>query len=319
MDVVMLAQYGIENVVATLGTATTATHIQKLLRHTDEVIFCFDGDEAGSKAAWRALETSLPQLKDGKDIKFLFLPDREDPDSYIRKYGRMAFEELLEKSLPLSVFFCNGLSTRVNIGTSEGRARLIQLAGPLLAQINAPIFGFMLMRRVSELAGVDQNQLATFLKTGKKDRPSVRRSEVSRPLSVTPYRRLIQILLHSPDYANRIDMNLLLVSGDQSEEKALLIALVDFLGAAVRASEEELNLVTILSYFDQTSHHDLLENIIRDVYVKDESWNIDAEFIGGIERLREVHRRSRIAELHSRSLASLTLEEKNELRQLMLS
>jgi len=319
MDVVMLVQCGIENVVATLGTATTAVHIQKLLRHTDEVIFCFDGDEAGSKAAWRALETSLSQLKDGKDIKFLFLPNKEDPDSYIRKCGRMAFEELLEKALPLSVFFCNGLSARVNIGTSEGRARLIQLAGPLLAQINAPIFGFMLMKRVSELAGVDQNQLATFLKTGKKNRPSAQRSEVSRPLSVTPYRRLIQILLHSPDYADRMDMDLLLVSEDQGEEKTLLIALVDFLGTAARTSEEELNLVTILSYFDQTPYHDLLENIIRDVYVKDESWNIDAEFTGGIERLREMNRRSRIAELHSRSLASLTLEEKNELRQLMLS
>ena len=84
MDVVMLVQSGVENVVATLGTATTAMHIQNLLRHTDEVVFCFDGDAAGTKAAWRALETSLPQLKDGKDIKFLFLPDKEDPDSYIR-------------------------------------------------------------------------------------------------------------------------------------------------------------------------------------------------------------------------------------------
>lgn len=319
MDVVMLVQNGIENVVATLGTATTAMHIQNLLRHTNEVVFCFDGDEAGVKAAWRALETSLPQLKDGKDIKFLFLPDREDPDSYIRKYGRVAFEGLLEKAQPLSVFFCNELSGRVNLGTSEGRARLVQQAGPLLAQINAPVFGFMLMKRISELTGVDQDQLVTFLKTGKKSRFFTPRLEVSRPLSVTPYRRLIQILLYAPDYVNKFDANLLSMDDEQSEEKGLLVALVDFLKASVCSLEGELDSVAILLHFDQTPYHVLLETIARDAHVKDESWNIDAEFTGGMERLREMRRRSRMAELHSRPLMSLTPEEKNELRQLTLS
>ncbi|MBV6389078.1 MAG: DNA primase [Nitrosomonas europaea] len=319
MDVVMLVQSGVENVVATLGTATTAMHIQNILRHTDEVVFCFDGDAAGTKAAWRALETSLPQLKDGKDIKFLFLPDKEDPDSYIRKYGRVAFEGLLEKAQPLSVFFCNELSGRVNLGTSEGRARLVQRAGPLLAQINAPVFGFMLTKRISELTGVGQNQLAAFLKTGKKNRSSTLRPEASRPLSVTPYRRLIQILLHAPDYANKLDTNLLAVNDEQNEEKVLLVALVDFLKTSACSMEEELNSVTILLHFDQTPHRVLLEKIVRDAHVKDENWNIDAEFTGGMERLREMQRRSRMAELHSRPLVSLTPEEKNELRQLMLS
>lgn len=319
MDVVMLVQSGVENVVATLGTATTAMHIQNILRHTDEVVFCFDGDAAGTKAAWRALETSLPQLKDGKDIKFLFLPDKEDPDSYIRKYGRVAFEGLLEKAQPLSVFFCNELSGRVNLGTSEGRARLVQRAGPLLAQINAPVFGFMLTKRISELTGVGQNQLAAFLKTGKKNRSSTLRPEASRPLSVTPYRRLIQILLHAPDYVNKLDTNLLAVNDEQNEEKVLLVALVDFLKTSACSMEEELNSVTILLHFDQTPHRVLLEKIVRDAHVKDENWNIDAEFTGGMERLREMQRRSRMAELHSRPLVSLTPEEKNELRQLMLS
>ncbi|WP_347888498.1 DNA primase [Nitrosomonas europaea] len=319
MDVVMLVQSGVENVVATLGTATTAMHIQNLLRHTDEVVFCFDGDAAGTKAAWRALETSLPQLKDGKDIKFLFLPDKEDPDSYIRKYGRVAFEGVLEKAQPLSVFFCNELSGRVNLGTSEGRARLVQRAGPLLAQINAPVFGFMLTKRISELTGVGQNQLAAFLKTGKKNRSSTLRPEASRPLSVTPYRRLIQILLHAPDYANKLDTNLLAINDEQNEEKVLLVALVDFLKTSACSMEEELNSVTILLHFDQTPHRVLLEKIVRDAHVKDENWNIDAEFTGGMERLREMQRRSRMAELHSRPLVSLTPEEKNELRQLMLS
>ncbi|SFU67210.1 DNA primase [Nitrosomonas eutropha] len=319
MDVVMLVQYGIENVVATLGTATTSTHIQKLLRYTDEVVFCFDGDEAGTKAAWRALETSLPQLKDGKDIKFLFLPDKEDPDSYIRKYGKDAFEDLLEKAQLLSVFFCKELSSRVNLGTSEGRARLVQQAEPLLVQINAPVFGFMLMKRISELAGVDQNQLIAFLKPGKKNQPSTSRSSVSRPLSVTPYRRLIQILLHTPAYVDKLDTDLFALNDGQSEEKALLAALVDFLKTSSCASMDELNSVAIMLHLDQTPHRVLLEKIARDIYVKDVDWDIDAEFTGAMVRLREAQRKLRVSELHNRPLASLTPEEKKELRRLILS
>ena len=110
MDVVVLSQYGIEYAVATLGTATTSRHVQKLLRQTDNIIFCFDGDDAGRKAAWRALENSLAQFVDGKNIGFLFLPDGEDPDSYVQKFGKDSFEELISQALPLSVFLFQGLS-----------------------------------------------------------------------------------------------------------------------------------------------------------------------------------------------------------------
>ncbi|MXS85582.1 DNA primase [Nitrosomonas sp. HPC101] len=320
MDVVMLAQYGVENVVATLGTATTSVHIQKLLRYTDEVIFCFDGDKAGTKAAWRALETSLPQLRDGKDIKFLFLPAKEDPDSYIRKYNKDAFEDLLEKAQPLSDFFCKELSGRVNLGTSEGRARLVRQAEPLLAQINAPVFGFMLMKRISELVGMDQSQLAVFLKSGKKNPPSVSHVDVPRPLSVTPYRRLIQILLYAPAYVDKLDTELLALDDNQSEEKVLLAILVDFIKtSASRSSVDKLSSKEIMSHLDQTPHCALLKKIARDIHVKTTDWDIDAEFTGAMVRLREVQRKSRVAELHNKPLASLTPEEKQELRRLMLS
>lgn len=320
MDVVMLAQYGVENVVATLGTATTSIHIQKLLRYTDEVVFCFDGDEAGTKAAWRALETSLPQLRDGKDIKFLFLPDKEDPDSYIRKYDKDAFEDLLKKAHPLSDFFCKELSGRVNLGTSEGRARLVRQAEALLAQINAPVFGFMLMKRISELVGMDQNRLAAFLKSGKKNPPPVSRADVPRPLSVTPYRRLIQILLYNPAYADKLDTELLASDDHQSEEKILLVTLVDFIKtSSSRFSMDELSSKAIMSHLDQTPHCALLEKIARDIYVKTTDWDIEAEFTGAIVRLQEVRRKSRVAELHNKPLASLTPEEKKELRRLMLA
>ena len=104
MDVVALAQFGVGYAVATLGTATTPWHVQKLLRQTDEVVFCFDGDAAGRKAAWRALENSVAHLQDGKQIKFLFLPEQDDPDSFVRREGKAAFEKLVEAAMPLSEF-----------------------------------------------------------------------------------------------------------------------------------------------------------------------------------------------------------------------
>lgn len=315
MDVVMLVQSGIEYVVATLGTATTGVHIQKLLRYTDEIVFCFDGDEAGIKAAWRALETSLPQLKDGKDIKFLFLPDKEDPDSYIRKHGSNAFESRLEKALPLSVLLCNKLIGQVDLNTSEGRARLVQQAGPLLSQINAPVFAFMLMKRISELAGVDQDQLAVFLKLKKKNLFSSRpRPSASRPLSVTPYRRLIQVLLHDPTYVKKLDVDLRAVSSDTNEEMALLIELVDFLNATDRSTS-----TAIMTHFDRTPYRALLEKIAQDTLIREVDWDIEAEFVGGVVKLKDVQRKLRMVELHNKPLSSLTAEEKKELQRLTVS
>src|SRR5215212_7351446 len=110
MDVVALAQHGVEYAVATLGTATTPTHMQKLFRLTDSVVFCFDGDVAGKKAAWRALENALPVLADGKNAQFVFLPDGEDPDDYIRARGKNAFEALITQATPLSQFLLRELA-----------------------------------------------------------------------------------------------------------------------------------------------------------------------------------------------------------------
>lgn len=321
MDVVMLAQYGVEYVVATLGTATTGIHIQKLLRYTDEIVFCFDGDQAGIKAAWRALENSLSQLKDGKDVKFLFLPDKEDPDSYIRKHGSAAFEALVKKALPLSVFLCNELSGRVNLGTSEGRARLVQQVGPLLSQITAPVFAFMLMKRLSDLAGVDQEQLATFLKFKKKRISSPPRPGVQRPLrslSVTPCRRLIQVLLHDSTYVKKLDTSFLALSGDQNEEMALLVSLAEILGAS-QTDINKLTLEDILKHFNHSPSLVLLEKIAEETPIKQMDWDIEAEFMGGVARLREVQRKTRMAELHSKPLNLLTPEEKKELQQLAAS
>jgi DNA primase len=154
MDVVALAQHGVEFATATLGTATTSTHAQKLFRATNSVIFCFDGDEAGRRAAWRALENTLAVLADGKDARFLFLPDGEDPDDYIRQRGKASFEALLDQATPLSDFLLNELVARHPPRSAEGRAALVNAAKPLLAQLAAPVFGALIRQRLAELRRV---------------------------------------------------------------------------------------------------------------------------------------------------------------------
>ena len=159
MDVVALAQHGVEYAVATLGTATTPMHVQKLLRQTDEIVYCFDGDNAGRRAAWRALENSLGQLADGKQVQFLFLPQGEDPDTYIRQHGKAQFEKLLDEAIPLSRFLVNELSSDVDRSTSEGRARLLQKAKPLIKEISAPMLSLMLRKDLADIAGITQQEL----------------------------------------------------------------------------------------------------------------------------------------------------------------
>ena len=144
MDVVALAQHGVGNAVATLGTSTTPVHAQKLFRLTDTVVFCFDADNAGRKAAWRALENTLPMLADGKNAKFLFLPEGEDPDDFVRKRGKAAFEGLVSSAVPLSEFLLSTLVAAHPPASAEGRAALVAAAKPHLAAINAPVLAALL-------------------------------------------------------------------------------------------------------------------------------------------------------------------------------
>jgi len=159
LDVVALAQHGVENVVATLGTATTPVHVQKLLRQADEIVFCFDGDAAGRRAAWHALEVSLACLADGKTVRFLFLPEEHDPDSYVRALGREAFMERLAEAQPLSAFLLNELAARGDQATLEGRSRVISEARPLLGRLAAPALQLQLVRALAELARMDPQEV----------------------------------------------------------------------------------------------------------------------------------------------------------------
>ncbi|MBW8305510.1 MAG: DNA primase, partial [Thiobacillus sp.] len=177
MDVVALAQHGVEFAVAALGTAPTPIHARTLLRHTDHLIFAFDGDKAGRKAAWRALENTLESLQDGKDVSFLFLPEGEDPDSYIRTNGQAAFLHLLDTdTLPLSAFLVRELSRGRKLDSQEGRAALIKDAKPLLEKIAAPLLARLIQRQIAELANLQADEFGLM-----GVRPSATRRTAPRP------------------------------------------------------------------------------------------------------------------------------------------
>jgi DNA primase len=224
MDVVALAQHGIEYAVATLGTATTPTHVQKLFRATDCVVFCFDGDDAGRRAAWRALEHTLPVLSDDKQARFLFLPDGEDPDDTVRRRGKAALEALIDAATPLSEFLLAELAQRSPPTSAEGRAALVSAAKPLLAQLNAPVLSALLRRRLAAIAGLPEAELAALLPAppGAAVQPAPAAGARSAPSLL---RDLIKCVLLEPDLARRIDLPR---PSDGGVDGAALAALVGF-------------------------------------------------------------------------------------------
>ena len=198
MDVVALAQFGIDYAVASLGTSTTAEHIQLLFRSTDTVICCYDGDRAGREAAWRALETALPYMNDGRQLRFMFLPDGEDPDTLVRKEGKEAFEARMEQAMPLSVFLFDSLMPQVDLSTRDGRTKLATLALPLISQIPGETLRIYMRQTLGNKLGIlDDNQLDRLMpKAAENGTPPV-----APPLKRTTMRVLIALLVQNPQFA----------------------------------------------------------------------------------------------------------------------
>ncbi len=176
MDVVALAQFGITHAVATLGTATTPEQAALLLRATDTVIYCFDGDNAGREAAWKALKNTLPKLGGSKQARFLFLPDGEDPDSLVRKLGEEKFRRLLDESQSLGDFFFDRLTSEVDMDSIDGRAKLVQAARPLLETLPEGVFRDMMLERLEVLARHRLHGTATRPAAASRDRRGGRRA-----------------------------------------------------------------------------------------------------------------------------------------------
>jgi DNA primase len=311
MDVVALAQHGVEYAVATLGTATSATHVQKLLRQTDEVVFCFDGDAAGRKAAWHALEVSLPHLADDKAMRFLFLPPEHDPDSFVREKGKEAFEKKLETARPLSEFFVDELVGRVELKTYEGRGRLVHEAKPLLKQISARTLQLQLIQRIAATAHLDAGQTAQLtqeLTAGRLASPASGPRRAAQAPELRLVRMLLQCLIAKPALAKELSAELL---DPSSLEARALVAVAEF---CRENPEAEGNIV--VDHFQGTEFRNLLESgqaALLDTKLEAEHMEVD--FRGALDRLQDKQRHQRFEAL--RVKPDRSPEEETEMLRLL--
>jgi DNA primase len=316
MDVVALAQAGVEYAVATLGTATSAVHVQKLLRMADQVIFAFDGDQAGRNAAQRAMEVALPHLVDGKQVLFLFLPEAEDPDSYVRQQGREAFERLLSRATPLSEFLLETLTRGVDMTSTEGRAQFLQAAKGSLAQITAPALSLLLRNRIAALAQLERQDVESLMGRAPvaASAAPARRVQRSAPSSLAA--RLLACVLHQPE---------LVKTEGLPENEAVLPDEHAFLAVAefVRHHEGSVNLAVILEHFRGQPEEPFIQEALRREFSAIESSPTDQLtllFQEGLARLNRASRTRTIDALLARARAqALTGEEKQLLQELTMS
>jgi DNA primase len=310
MDVVALAQHGVEYAVATLGTATTPFHVQKLLRLCDQIVFCFDGDKPGQKAAWRALENALPHLQDGKRLGFLFLPEEHDPDTYIREYGHDAFEHELENSLPLSGYLLRELTAQVDLRTQEGRSALLKNAQPLLVAITAPTTALLLRKEVAALAGVTQAELEALWSikpVAAPRRPAPQKAKRAAPSGL---RTLLRCLVMKPELARELPNDF----HSEGAEGAAIAALADWL----HESADETTTAAMIQHFQGTAHEAAFVAAQADIMQWGEEFDVNAEFAGALSKLHEESRRAELEMMHAKGgLKSLDEQERARYLQLL--
>jgi len=205
MDVVALAQNGINYAVASLGTATTTEQIQKTFRTTHEIVFCYDGDNAGKKAAWRALENTLTVIRDGMVAKFLFLPEKEDPDTMVRKEGKEAFEQRIKNASTLSDFLFENLKSECDLSNNEGKAQLASRANALIQKMHNSIYKDLLIEELSSLVGLSQQHLESKIPAETEKRPPVQKANPIRGQQVSNHKTRIAIalLVQNPSLASK--------------------------------------------------------------------------------------------------------------------
>ncbi|MGB0444972.1 MAG: DNA primase [Porticoccaceae bacterium] len=254
MDVIALAQFGIHNAVATLGTALTENHLQKLFRYTSEIVFCFDGDSAGRRAASRSLDIALPEMRDGVTAKFLFLPEGEDPDTMVRNLGAEKFQTQIQNATPLSEFLFEEMAEGIDIETGEGKAKLSKLIAPKINQIPAGVFKQLMLEELSRKTSIAVDDLKTYVgshatKASQPIEPSPTYNEESSSqnwepapvpaeddygvselspiektskIRLTPIKHLTALLINHPQLAEHVDSTKLLDSSSDTDTQLFL-------------------------------------------------------------------------------------------------
>jgi DNA primase len=318
MDVVALAQHGIPYAVATLGTATSQEQISQLFRVVPEIVFCFDGDAAGKKAAWRALENCLTVLRDGIQARFLFLPDGEDPDTLVRKEGQKTFEFRLQNATPLSDFMLNNLAEQVDITSADGRARFSELSKPLIAKLSDSVFKDLLLEQLSKRVGLSVSAMQQHMPANTNQIESRNLAPVKQNprhhIKVTPTRLAIALLLQNPSLGSKISLPEILSTAN-IPGIALLFSLYKVIIQTDNSSPSVL-----LERWRNTPEEGALTKLMQwDIPDADNEQQCIKLFEDATNRLKQHQKEQRLEALFSKSqFEALSDEEKNELRKLSI-
>ena len=318
MDVVALARHGVDCSVATLGTATTADHLNRLFRLTENIDFCFDGDRAGRQAAWRALETALPHIREGRQLRFIFLPDGQDPDSFVNAHGADAFIEALDAGVALSDYLITELARQVDLDTVDGRARLAELAKPLIGRIPQGVYRELLVDSLAQTVGLTSSKLegmfggsqasAENQPVRRRQRRGVAASGAAGKPSVV--RRAITLLLNHPQAAASLDVEKI---GGVSRPG------IDLLRDLIETAQQEPN-ITTAGLLERWRHDEQGRHLGKLAAVDvpgDEEFDPAAELADCLEQLALAGRRERIDFLiEKQRVKPLDESEIAELRQL---
>ena len=358
MDVVSLVQFGISNAVATLGTASSIYHLEKIFRHTSKLVVCFDGDAAGKKAAARLLETALPAMSDGREVCFLFLPDGEDPDTYVRSNGKEAFFHTVEQAMPLETLLFQTASEGINLDSGAGKAKLSQRALPLIQQLPHGVFKQLMLTKLANETGADisllQSREAEITaskspssskasaatptdrnqrnsdKSNKDQQPSNNNSNdtaASKPkklasselgLEKTPIVWAIALLLHYPQLAKTTEMPSCVEAIDSKEAKLLLK-----LFTHIKTQSQAVTTSMLLGYWHGTSEAAALNHCASRHKPSEEEAVASDEFSDVLKRIEEQFEGRElsqfIAELERKPLSDLSEDERKKLKSIGLN
>ena len=318
MDTLALAKHGIDSSVATLGTATSNEHLNRLFRLTDSIYFSFDGDRAGKKAAWRALENTLPQIREGRQIRFIFLPKGHDPDSFINENGVGAFLKLMEMGMPLSEFLINELSVKVDMNTIDGKAKLAEIAHPLVNKIPTGVYRELLIENLAKIIGLTVQKLEKMmLPDSKRNKTTQHLISKNTKVDKKPLinsgpsivRRAITLILNNPEAGKMLDINKL---------NNLNRAGIDLLSSLIKTTQSEPSITTaglLERWRDDKQGQHLGKLVVTDL-PKSEEFDAVAELEECLNQLAVASHKERIELLiEKQRFGGLTEEEKLELKQ----
>ncbi|QUJ67856.1 DNA primase [Photobacterium sp. GJ3] len=314
MDVVALAQYGVDYAVASLGTSTTGDHIQHLFRQTGTVVCCYDGDRAGRDAAWRAMEQALPYLNDGRQLKFMFLPDGEDPDSYVRQFGKEAFEQQISDAMTLSDFLFSTLMQQVDTSSREGKAKLSTLAVPLIDKVPGGTLRLYLRKVLGQKLGLpDEEQLRQLISEHGDNKPV----RVSQPtIKRTPMRVAIALLLQNPGFADGMELNTADFAGIELAGLKLLLTIVDKCRLRPNITTGQL-----LEDWRETEQGALMARLATwDMPLGNDEDSLHTVFLDAMDKVIDQCVTQQIEKLQAKSnTVGLSVEEKRELQLLLFN